>query len=90
MVGDTVADIPSGGEAALLLLGFAGPGRGNAPGRFFRVKGLQDMHEAVAARTLMRDTFRRRMEPQLTTTEQMPDGTRRCPPRLWRRQCTGL
>ncbi len=51
----------------------------------FTLKELRDLHEAVAGRTLMRDTFRRQMEPQLAGTGQMSDGTRGRPSRLWRR-----
>ncbi|MCQ1987516.1 NUDIX domain-containing protein [Arthrobacter sp. zg-Y844] len=51
----------------------------------FTLKELRDLHEAVAGRTLMRDTFRRQMEPQLVGTGQMSDGTRGRPSRLWRR-----
>lgn len=49
----------------------------------FTLKDLRDLHEVVAGRTLMRDTFRRFMEPQLTGTGQMSDGTRGRPSRLW-------
>lgn len=51
----------------------------------FTLKELRDLHEAVAGRPLMRDTFRRQMEPQLKGTGQMSDGTRGRPSRLWRR-----
>ncbi|MCC9206517.1 NUDIX hydrolase [Arthrobacter sp. zg-Y769] len=51
----------------------------------FTLKELRELHEAVAGRTLMRDTFRRQMEPQLVGTGQMSDGTRGRPSRLWRR-----
>ncbi|MBO0907780.1 NUDIX hydrolase [Arthrobacter sunyaminii] len=51
----------------------------------FTLKELRDLHEAVAGRPLMRDTFRRLMEPQLVGTGQMSDGTRGRPSRLWRR-----
>ncbi|MGY2743432.1 NUDIX hydrolase [Pseudarthrobacter sp. S3] len=49
----------------------------------FTLKELRDLHEAVAASTLMRDTFRRFMEPRLQGTGQMSDGTRGRPSRLW-------
>ncbi|MFP3459797.1 NUDIX domain-containing protein [Arthrobacter globiformis] len=52
----------------------------------FTLKELRDVHEIVAGASLMRDTFRRFMEPQLTGTGQMSDGTRGRPSRLWRRQ----
>ncbi|WP_104104649.1 NUDIX domain-containing protein [Arthrobacter sp. 08Y14] len=51
----------------------------------FTLKELRDLHEAVAGRPLMRDTFRRQMEPQLAATGLMSDGTRGRPSRLWRR-----
>ncbi|WP_353711474.1 NUDIX domain-containing protein [Arthrobacter sp. K5] len=51
----------------------------------FTLKDLRDLHEIVAGRSLMRDTFRRFMEPQLVGTGQMSDGTRGRPSRLWRR-----
>lgn len=49
----------------------------------FTLKELRDLHEVVAGTTLMRDTFRRFMEPQLAGTGQMSDGTRGRPSRLW-------
>ncbi|MCC3295904.1 NUDIX hydrolase [Arthrobacter sp. zg-Y411] len=52
----------------------------------FTLKDLRELHEAVAGRPLMRDTFRRLMEPQLTGTGQMSDGARGRPSRLWRRE----
>jgi 8-oxo-dGTP diphosphatase len=51
----------------------------------FTLKELRDLHEVVAGTALMRDTFRRFMEPQLAGTGQMSDGTRGRPSRLWRR-----
>lgn len=51
----------------------------------FTLKQLRDLHEAVAGEPLMRDTFRRQMEPQLAGTGLMSDGTRGRPSRLWRR-----
>jgi ADP-ribose pyrophosphatase YjhB (NUDIX family) len=51
----------------------------------FTLKELRDLHEIVAGRSLMRDTFRRFMEPQLAGTGQLSDGTRGRPSRLWRR-----
>lgn len=51
----------------------------------FTLKDLRELHEVVAGSTLMRDTFRRFMEPQLAETGQMSDGTRGRPSRLWRR-----
>ena len=52
----------------------------------FTLKDLRDLHEAVVGAPLMRDTFRRLMEPQLTGTGGMSDGTRGRPSRLWRRK----
>lgn len=49
----------------------------------FTLKELRDLHEVVAGTSLMRDTFRRFMEPQLAGTGQMSDGTRGRPSRLW-------
>lgn len=49
----------------------------------FTLKDLRDLHEAVAGETLMRDTFRRFMEPKLVGTGKMSDGTRGRPSRLW-------
>lgn len=49
----------------------------------FTLKDLRELHEAVAGASLMRDTFRRFMEPKLTGTGQMSDGTRGRPSRLW-------
>ncbi|WP_426940068.1 NrtR DNA-binding winged helix domain-containing protein [Pseudarthrobacter sp. S6] len=52
----------------------------------FTLKELRDLHEVVAGASLMRDTFRRFMEPQLAGTGQMSDGTRGRPSRLWVRE----
>ncbi|GAP53676.1 hypothetical protein AHiyo6_02410, partial [Arthrobacter sp. Hiyo6] len=49
----------------------------------FTLRDLRELHEAVAGETLMRDTFRRFMEPQLKGTGLMSDGTRGRPSRLW-------
>jgi ADP-ribose pyrophosphatase YjhB (NUDIX family) len=49
----------------------------------FTLKDLRDLHEAVADAPLMRDTFRRFMEPKLKGTGQMSDGTRGRPSRVW-------
>jgi 8-oxo-dGTP diphosphatase len=51
----------------------------------FTLKELRDLHEVVAGTSLMRDTFRRFMEPKLAGTGQMSDGTRGRPSRLWKR-----
>ena len=49
----------------------------------FTLKDLRELHEVVAGAPLMRDTFRRFMEPKLAGTGQMSDGTRGRPSRLW-------
>ncbi|MFF2031105.1 NUDIX domain-containing protein [Arthrobacter sp. NPDC058192] len=49
----------------------------------FTLRDLRELHETVAGATLMRDTFRRFMEPKLEGTGQMSDGTRGRPSRLW-------
>lgn len=49
----------------------------------FTLKDLRELHEVVAGVPLMRDTFRRFMEPKLAGTGQMSDGTRGRPSRLW-------
>lgn len=49
----------------------------------FTLRDLRELHEVVAGGTLMRDTFRRFMEPKLAGTGQMSDGTRGRPSRLW-------
>nr|WP_231709498.1 NUDIX domain-containing protein [Arthrobacter sp. zg-Y895] len=51
----------------------------------FTLKELRAVHETVAGEPLMRDTFRRQMEPKLIGTGLMSDGTRGRPSRLWRR-----
>ena len=51
----------------------------------FTLRDLRELHETLAGTTLMRDTFRRFMEPKLTGTGQMSDGTRGRPSRLWKR-----
>lgn len=51
----------------------------------FTLKELRDLHEAVAGRHLIRDTFRRQMEPQPAATREISDGTLGRPSRLWGR-----
>ena len=51
----------------------------------FTLLQLRLTHEAVAGRTLQRDTFRRTMEPQLDATGTMTEGTRGRPAELFRR-----
>ncbi|MET3809417.1 NUDIX domain-containing protein [Arthrobacter sp. UYEF3] len=60
-----------------------GPDPGALLDEPFTLKDLRELHTAVAGETLMRDTFRRFMEPKLTGTGQMSDGTRGRPSRLW-------
>jgi 8-oxo-dGTP diphosphatase len=40
----------------------------------FTLKELRELHEVVAGTSLMRDTFRRFMEPQLAGTGRCPTG----------------
>jgi hypothetical protein len=49
----------------------------------FTLRDPRDLRHVVAGETLLRDTFRRFMEPKLTGTGQMSDGTRGTPSRLW-------
>ena len=51
----------------------------------FTLRDLQTLHEAVAGERLMRDSFRRRMEPQVTPTGDMARGTVGKPARLFTR-----
>lgn len=44
----------------------------------FTLKDLRNLHEAVVGRPLMRDTFRRQIEPQLVPTGGISYGTRGC------------
>lgn len=44
---------------------------------------LQKLHEAVAGQRLVKDTFRRAMQPHLTPTGDMREGTVGKPARLW-------
>lgn len=49
----------------------------------FTLRQLQQLHEAVAGERLMRDTFRRAMEPQLRATGEVAVGTVGKPARLF-------
>lgn len=49
----------------------------------FTLKELRELHEAVLGESLQRDTFRRSMEPQLTATGEMSDGTKGRPAALF-------
>ncbi|MDQ4489043.1 NUDIX hydrolase [Sinomonas sp. ASV486] len=51
----------------------------------FTLAQLRTLHTQVLDEDLMRDTFRRYMEPRLKGTGEMTDGTRGRPSRLWRR-----
>ena len=77
------ADIVANAVAWLRLAYAEAPDPGALLEEPFTLKDLRDLHEAVAGETLMRDTFRRFMEPKLVGTGQMSDGTRGRPSRLW-------
>ena len=47
------------------------------------MRDLQRLHEAVAGESLMRDTFRRRMEPQLRATGELNRGALGKPARVF-------
>lgn len=49
----------------------------------FTLLDLQHLHEAVAGKTLTKDTFRRRMQQHLTETGETRDGVVGKPARLW-------
>lgn len=51
----------------------------------FTILELRRLHEAVAGKALQRDTFRRRMEPQLAPSGQLTTGTRGRPAELFRK-----
>ncbi|WP_035775182.1 NUDIX domain-containing protein [Arthrobacter sp. H5] len=51
----------------------------------FTLRQLRAFHEVIAGQELMRDTFRRLMEPQLEATRDMSDGGRGRPSRLFAR-----
>jgi 8-oxo-dGTP diphosphatase len=51
----------------------------------FTLRELQRLHETVAGAPLMRDTFRRTMEPQLVATGELERGGVGKPARLFRR-----
>ncbi|QTG82582.1 NUDIX hydrolase [Arthrobacter crystallopoietes] len=50
----------------------------------FTLRDLRRLHETVMGEELMRDTFRRFMEPKLVPTGEMTDGGRGRPSRLFR------
>lgn len=52
----------------------------------FTLRVLQQLHESVAGDRLMRDTFRRRMDPQLVPTGDVERGTVGKPARAFRRR----
>jgi 8-oxo-dGTP diphosphatase len=51
----------------------------------FTLRQLQQLHETVAGEPMMRDTFRRAMEPQLRATGDVAAGTVGKPARLFER-----
>ena len=51
----------------------------------FTLLQLQQTHKAVAGVDLVKDTFRRNMQPHLLATGELAGGTRGKPARLWRR-----
>lgn len=51
----------------------------------FTLLDLQRLHEAVAGRPLVKDTFRRRMEPRLDASGGLREGVVGKPARLWLR-----
>ncbi len=54
-------------------------------GPSFTLRELRMLHEAVAGHSLQKDTFRRRMEPDLVPTGRTSSGTRGRPAELFRR-----
>ncbi len=52
----------------------------------FTLRDLQHLHEAVLGRRVMRDSFRRGMEPRLAETGELARGAVGKPARLWRRR----
>lgn len=52
----------------------------------FTLLQLQRLHEAVAGHRLVKDTFRRNMQPHLVETGDLAEGTVGKPARLWTRQ----
>jgi hypothetical protein len=55
----------------------------------FTLLQLQRAHEAVAGVDLVKDTFRRNMQPNLIATGKLAEGTRGKPARLWRHTTKG-
>lgn len=55
----------------------------------FTLAQLRTLHTRILGEEPMRDTFRRYMEPRLAGTDEMTDGTRGRPSRLWRRPSRG-
>lgn len=51
----------------------------------FTLLELQRLHESVAGTQVVKDTFRRRMQPYLQQTNELRDGVVGKPARLWRR-----
>ena len=63
----------------------AGPDPAQLLDEPFTLLQLRQLHEAVAGRPMARDTFRRRMEPELLDTGAMSSGRVGKPARLFRR-----
>lgn len=55
----------------------------------FTLLQLQRLHTAVAGRKMVKDTFRRNMQPYLVETGEVAEGTVGKPARLWRHDTTG-
>jgi ADP-ribose pyrophosphatase YjhB (NUDIX family) len=53
----------------------------------FTFRELRDVHEAIAGKTLQKDTFRRAMEPHLEGTGTLSSGTVGRPSQRFRRAC---
>jgi hypothetical protein len=51
----------------------------------FTIRELRDVHEAIAGKTLQKDTFRRAMEPHLEGTGTLSSGTVGRPSQRFRR-----
>ncbi|GAA4742306.1 NUDIX domain-containing protein [Amnibacterium soli] len=61
-------------------------GLAGTAGTAFTLRDLQRLHEAVAGEELRRETFRKRMEPQVEPTGETLRGVVGKPPRLFRRK----
>jgi hypothetical protein len=63
----------------------AAPDPDRLRGPSFTLRELRLVHEAVAGKSLQKDTFRRRMETHLVATGRISTGTRGRPAELFRR-----